>query len=291
VESTPSIKHWLVSVAAAAGLPGADELDVTSDVETADAWDVVAATTDCSPDELAMSVARHYGLDMAALDSGDANACRLVPESVARRLNVLPLRYSDRLLAVATADPVSMEAERELAEIAGRAIHFEVAPPAPIREAVEAGYAALPSPNVAPTPEPEGKDGRHVLVVDDDADTRLLLRAVLERKEFRVSEAPDGQKALEMVSGPEAFDLVTLDLSMPEMSGIEVLKSIRSRVSTANLPVVVATGSDDPETEMELFNAGADDFIVKPVDPPRFLLRIQAVLRRRGRESTSGFFF
>jgi DNA-binding response OmpR family regulator len=52
-------------------------------------------------------------------------------------------------------------------------------------------------------------------------------------------------------------------------------------MATANLPVVVATGSDDPGVEMELFEAGADDFVVKPVDPRRFLLRVQAVLRRR----------
>jgi len=56
---------------------------------------------------------------------------------------------------------------------------------------------------------------------------------------------------------------------------------MRSRVTTADIPVVVATGSDDPLVEMELFEAGADDFIVKPVDPPRFILRVQAVLRRR----------
>ena len=77
-----------------------------------------------------------------------------------------------------------------------------------------------------------------------------------------------------MLRGNDPFDLVTLDLHMKEMHGLEVLRNIRSRVATAALPVIVATGSDDPSVEMQLFDAGADDFVVKPVDPPRFVLRI-----------------
>jgi CheY-like chemotaxis protein len=77
-----------------------------------------------------------------------------------------------------------------------------------------------------------------------------------------------------MLRGNDPFDLVTLDLHMKEMHGLEVLRNIRSRVATAALPVIVATGSDDPSVEMQLFEAGADDFVVKPVDPPRFVLRI-----------------
>jgi DNA-binding response OmpR family regulator len=75
---------------------------------------------------------------------------------------------------------------------------------------------------------------------------------------------------------------------MKEMHGLEVLQRIRSRVATASLPVVVATGSEDPAIEMQLFEAGADDFVVKPVDAPRFLLRIQAVLRRRSANPLAG---
>ncbi len=71
---------------------------------------------------------------------------------------------------------------------------------------------------------------------------------------------------------------------------MEVQQRIRSRLGTATLPVVVATGSDDPATEMQLFEAGADDFVVKPFDPPRFLLRVQAVLRRRSPNPLSALF-
>ena len=121
-----------------------------------------------------------------------------------------------------------------------------------------------------------------MLVVEDDSDTRALLRTALESAGFRVAEAPDGPEALAMLNAQDdPFDLVTLDLMMEKMHGLEVLKRIRTRVATATVPVIVATGSDDPSVEMELFDAGGDDFVVKPVHPRRFILRVQAVLRRR----------
>jgi len=126
--------------------------------------------------------------------------------------------------------------------------------------------------------------------VDDDADTRHLLRAALEADGFRGTEASDGEEALELVdeAREDPFSLVTLDLVMPGMSGLGVLKVLRDRLSTQTLPVVVATGMDDPDVEVELFEAGADDFVVKPVDPPRFLLRVRAVLRRHAFSFPSG---
>ena len=119
------------------------------------------------------------------------------------------------------------------------------------------------------------------MVVDDDADSRTLLRKVLEDSGYRVEEAPDGPEAIDILDRSGPFDLVTLDLRMEKMQGIEVLRRMRSNLSTAAVPVVVATAVEDPALAMELIEAGADDFIVKPVDPPRFVLRVQAVLRRR----------
>ena len=131
---------------------------------------------------------------------------------------------------------------------------------------------------------PEDRGGPLVMVVDDDEDARTLLRAALEGAGFRVSEAEDGKDALAiLLAGLEPITLVTLDLQMKEMHGLETLRRIRTTVRTAHLPVVVATASDDPEVEMDLFAAGADDYVVKPIDPRRFVLRVQAVLRRRGK--------
>lgn len=278
----PVIQHWIVAVARAAHLEGAESLSVASDTPMAGAWSVTALAAGISEDELAAHVAAHYRLAVADLSSADPHARKLLPARLAHKLQVIPLRYTDRWLWVATSDPVAMEAERELAHVSARAIHFEVASPLALAAALHTAYPSSgASHHEIPPLERQAKGGPHVLVVDDDADTRLLLRRALESAGFRVAEAPDGPEALTLLAGGDAFDLVTLDLQMPQMHGLHVLNAIRSRLVTADVPVVVATGSDDPVVEMELFEAGADDFIVKPVDPPRFILRVQAVLRRR----------
>lgn len=278
----PVIQHWIVAVARAARLAGADRLSVPSDTPMAGAWSVTAMAAGTSEEALATLVGAHYRLAVADLAAADVHARKLVPSKVARKHQVLPLRYTDRWLWVATADPVAMEAEREIAQVSGRSIHFEVAPPASLFPAVEAAFPESGElRHELPPLERPARGGPHVLVVDDDPDTRLLLRRALEGAGFRVAEAPDGPEALELLQGDDPFDLVTLDLQMGRMHGIQVLNVMRSRVALAHIPVVVATGSDDPIVEMELFEAGADDFVVKPVDPPRFILRIQAVLRRQ----------
>ena len=236
------------------------------------------------PGELAERVAAHFRLPLANLQDRDHHAEKLLPGPVARRLHVLPLRYTDRTLVVAAADPVGMEAERELTALAGRSIHPEVATPADIERAIAAVYPEEHGqPHELPRLLPEDRGGPHVLVVDDDVDARAFLRDALEGRGFRVSEAADGKDALATLQrGDDAIHLVTLDLQMRELHGLETLKRMRRSVRTAHIPVIVATGSDDAAVEMQLFEAGADDYVVKPIDPPRFVLRVQAVLRRRG---------
>ena len=288
--ATPVIQHWIVAVARAAALPGADAMDIASDTPMSGAWAYAAMAAGLSEDDLAARVANHYRLGVADLASADTHARKLLPSRVARKLQVIPLRYTDRWLWVASADPVAMEAEREISQVSGRNIHFEVAPPGALADAVDATYPADTEPaHQLPPLEKEAKGGPHVLVVDDDPDVRLLLRQALESAGFRVAEAPDGPEALELLAGDDPFDLMTLDLRMDRMHGLEVLKTVRSRVGLASLAVVVATGSDDPSVEMELFEAGADDFVVKPVDPRRFILRVQAVLRGRSSIHMEGF--
>jgi DNA-binding response OmpR family regulator len=76
------------------------------------------------------------------------------------------------------------------------------------------------------------------------------------------------------------YDLMVLDLDMPTLGGREVLKAARASLSTAGLPVVVLTGTSDPDAELHVLEAGADDFIRKPLDPRIFMTRVKAVLRR-----------
>ncbi len=132
-------------------------------------------------------------------------------------------------------------------------------------------------------PAEAGADDRpHILVVDDDAENRLLARAILEAEGMRVTDAEDGLAALARVTAGETFSLVVLDLNMPRLDGAEVLARLKGSVATAALPVVILTGSQDESAEARLMDAGADDYIRKPIDPPRFLARVKAALRRAG---------
>ncbi|HUG39095.1 MAG TPA: ATPase, T2SS/T4P/T4SS family [Longimicrobiales bacterium] len=119
-----------------------------------------------------------------------------------------------------------------------------------------------------------------ILVVDDDPEDRLLVRTLLQKHGFRVEEAEDGEEALRLIGMGDSHALVVLDLEMPNVDGREVLHRLRSTGSTIALPVIVLTGSPDPDDEYRLMEAGADDYLRKPLDPPRFIARIRATLRR-----------
>ncbi|MDX1673170.1 MAG: ATPase, T2SS/T4P/T4SS family [Longimicrobiales bacterium] len=124
-----------------------------------------------------------------------------------------------------------------------------------------------------------GEDGP-ILIVDDDAEDRLLVRTILNKHGFDVEEVTDGDEALKAIGDGERHSLVVLDLEMPTLSGREVLSRLRSQGPTVGLPVIVLTGSPDPEDEYRLMEGGADDYLRKPLDPPRFIARIKAALRR-----------
>ncbi|MBI2403180.1 MAG: Flp pilus assembly complex ATPase component TadA [Gemmatimonadetes bacterium] len=133
------------------------------------------------------------------------------------------------------------------------------------------------------TPPPSTQAAQpHILVVDDDGVSRSLARTLLEKNGFRVTEAADGAAALDRIRDGNGFALVVLDLDMPRLDGREVLSRLRGSSETAKLPVVVLTGSESMEAEIELMDRGADDYIRKPIDAMRFVARIKAALRRAG---------
>ena len=117
----------------------------------------------------------------------------------------------------------------------------------------------------------------HILVADDDKHTRMLLRAVLERENYTVSTAENGEQALELLDR-EHIDLVILDVMMPEMDGYEFTRIVRQTDST--LPILMVTAKHLPEDEKKGFLVGTDDYITKPIDEEKLLLRIKALLRR-----------
>jgi len=124
----------------------------------------------------------------------------------------------------------------------------------------------------------EGTATQRVLVVDDDPVQRKLAKAMLEQCGLAVTEADDGDKAQALFdAGNEPFQLVVTDLCMPKMNGDLLLTHIRQRHGP---PVIVLTGSEDGTSEARLIELGADDYVRKPFDPPRFVARVKAALRR-----------
>ncbi len=117
----------------------------------------------------------------------------------------------------------------------------------------------------------------HILVVDDDKNTRRLLKAVLERENYTVTTAGDGEEAL-AVMDREHIDLVVLDVMMPRMDGYEFTSLLRS--TNNELPILMVTARQLPEDKKQGFLVGTDDYMTKPVDEEEMLLRIKALLRR-----------
>jgi len=117
-----------------------------------------------------------------------------------------------------------------------------------------------------------------ILVVDDTAMNVKLLEGLLKGNGYQVTTAASGRAALELVS-QEAPDLVLLDVVMPEMSGYEVCRRLRANAATGLLPVVMVTALDPGEERVKGIEAGADDFLSKPINQAELLARVRSLLR------------
>ena len=158
-------------------------------------------------------------------------------------------------------------------------------------ESVAAEAARQPGAAPQAAPQPAGsvpaavraavaeKTGKtRILVADDDPQMRRLIRSILERDGFEITEAADGLDALESVES-HPVDLMVLDIDMPRLDGLGVLEELRARVSTSAVPVIVLTARAD-DTEARVLDLGAQDFLSKPLQPQSLLARVKAVLRR-----------
>lgn len=119
-----------------------------------------------------------------------------------------------------------------------------------------------------------------ILVVDDDAVTRSMLTRSLEGEGHVVTTARDGGQALELL-GVEAFDVVLLDVIMPDPDGYKVLERIKADPTLRHVPVVMITALDDPESAVRCIEMGAEDYLPKPFDPVVLHARIRAGLSRK----------
>ncbi|HUS17988.1 MAG TPA: response regulator, partial [Chloroflexia bacterium] len=119
-----------------------------------------------------------------------------------------------------------------------------------------------------------------ILVVDDDEMNRHMLSRRLQRQGYEISVAKDGIEALQMIR-QQTFDLVLLDVMMPGISGLEVLKIVRKNRSVTELPIIMATALDGSEDIVGALESGANDYVTKPIDFPVVLARIQAQLHMK----------
>ena len=117
----------------------------------------------------------------------------------------------------------------------------------------------------------------HLLVVDDDARLRELLRRYLSDSGFRVTAAADASEARSNLAS-FAFDLVVLDVMMPGESGLELTRALRA---DGRIPVLLLTAMADPEDRINGLEQGADDYLSKPFEPRELVLRVRNLLQRR----------
>ncbi len=143
-----------------------------------------------------------------------------------------------------------------------------------------------PAPSDAPRPDKPVLDGagtRRLLIVDDIRENREILRRRFERHGFHATEAGGGVEALALIER-QTFDLVLLDMMMPDLSGLEVLERIRAKHSPGVLPVIMVTAKSQSEDVVDALNRGANDYITKPVDFSIALARVITQLDRKRAE-------
>jgi len=124
------------------------------------------------------------------------------------------------------------------------------------------------------------RDRASILVVDDDPVNRAMLTAALERDGHRVVTAEDGRPALDLVRS-ERFDVILLDVLMPEMDGYAVLEQLKGDTDLRHVPVIMVTSLDDVASAVRCIELGADDYLAKPIDPVLLTARINAGLTKK----------
>lgn len=117
----------------------------------------------------------------------------------------------------------------------------------------------------------------NILIVDDDKNTRKLMRTVLEAERYTVFTAENGEEALGVMD-KKHIDLVILDIMMPVMNGYDFTKALRQ--ADNNLPILMVSAKQLPADRKQGFIVGTDDYMTKPVDEEELVLRIKALLRR-----------
>jgi len=128
------------------------------------------------------------------------------------------------------------------------------------------------------------QDGKPLLLLVDDVSANLQLLAAMLKDEYRLRTATSGKSALELLERDDLPELVLLDLMMPDISGIEVLRTMRQQARTRDVPVIIITADTTEQNQLEGLMQGAEDYLTKPVSAPILRARIKNLLARRRSE-------
>lgn len=235
------------------------------------------------------------------------DACRQLMALVNERMNPLQLRGMDRD-ALGAAMRAACEASREptqtiaatgamLITLAEREGKYGLIPDlckiqaagnmlqdlldrqigvVPFQSTLSTGHLLHGAPSESPAPQTAKFTGR-ILIVDDNSMSRDLLRQTLERQGHHVHEASGGQQGLEFLA-EQAYDLVLLDLRMPDLSGIEVLERLQAQGQLARQTVVMLSASDEMDVVARCIESGAADYLIKPVNMVLLRTRVSMYL-------------
>lgn len=195
---------------------------------------------------------------------------RAMHERLAVPLNAIIVRGRTLANSAAAGDLGKIEnAAQRLLALSGSIFRVEAVP-----------VAEVALDPVATVGRPRGKATGRILVVDDNESNRDVLGKRLQREGYTVSSAANGRAALEMV-GDGAFDLVLLDIMMPEVDGFEVLQRMKGDASLCDIPVIMISALDEIQSVVRCIETGAEDYLQKPFDPVLLRARIGACLEKK----------
>lgn len=130
----------------------------------------------------------------------------------------------------------------------------------------------------------ENGSAKKILIVDDEPDILEFLQYSLKKEGYEVVTASDGKQAI-LVAEREKPNLILLDIMMPELDGVETCRTLRSKKEFADTPVAFLTARDEDFSQIAALDVGGDDYITKPIKPRVLISRINALLRRAGRQT------
>jgi adenylate cyclase len=215
-------------------------------------------------------------LGQARVDAGDVNVARLAEETAAPLDAILT---AVEALKTQASEADAEDAQRDVKRIAEATLA--------LRNMIVDGTNS-PAPQVVTPSRPSAASAKparstetgRILVVDDNAENRDVLGRRLERDGHKVLQAAGGIKAIELLS-QQSFDLVLLDVMMPEMDGYEVLQHLKAEPALRHIPVLMISALDEIDSVVRCIELGAEDYLPKPFDPVLLRARIGASLEKK----------